>query len=222
MITLTNYHKESVKVEKEYETELLIPFGELLTKLNSIDILTTRDINDVVNMWKLQNLDEIREINTIFVEKAEEIANKQIPPLSSYQNERKSDLLIIANDQMLNVTTESIRQKFIELAVLEQNYNYNTEQSTEFLQSIVKTTEDKIELFTTMSVIGNIKEFIFANAESHELIEYLWRTQRDSRVRPTHAYMDNKWVRIDQAPKETGYYHVGQDYNCRCWAYKFR
>jgi MoaA/NifB/PqqE/SkfB family radical SAM enzyme len=222
MITLNNYHIASVKIEKEYNTELLVVFGTLLNKLNSIDNLTERDINNVVNMWKIENIHEIQEINKIFVEKSANIADKQIPPVNDYQNERKIDSLTIANDQMLNVTTEFVRQKFIELAVLEHNYNYNSELSTEFVQNIAKSTEDKIELFSTMSVIQNVREFLFLNAKANNYTEYLWRTQRDNRVRLAHAYMEGKWVLINYPPAETNYYHVGQDYNCRCWAAKFR
>lgn len=222
MIQLDNYHRESMEVESQYADELLLLFGGLLTRLNDIKILTKRDIDNTVNLWKIENINDIQEINTIFVEKAENIANSQIPPQNSYQNERKVDSLAVANDQMLNITTEYVRQKFIELSVLEQNYNYSDKASTDFLQSIASTTQDKIVLFTTMSTIENVKEFLFDNAIANDFSEYEWATQRDSRVRPSHAAMEGKWVKINQPPRITGYLHVGQDWNCRCWARRFR
>lgn len=219
---IKNYHKASVKVEDQYSEELLVLFGSLLLKLNEVKNLNKTNIDQIVTYWKIENNRQIQDINTIFVEKAEHIANQQLPPRSDYQNQQKVDKLSIANDQMLNITTEYIRQKFIELSVLEHNYHYTTDLSTQFLHSISKSTEDKIVLFTTMATIQNVREFLFGNAKSYGYTEYMWETQRDSRVRPAHVAMDRKWVLIDEAPAETGYHHVGQDYNCRCYAKKFR
>ncbi|MFP4097878.1 MAG: phage minor head protein [Alphaproteobacteria bacterium] len=44
---------------------------------------------------------------------------------------------------------------------------------------------------------------------------YIWRTVKDSDVRPAHAAREGKifsWTN----PPEGG--HPGEDYNCRCWA----
>ena len=45
--------------------------------------------------------------------------------------------------------------------------------------------------------------------------QYIWRTVKDSDVRPAHAAREGQtfsWTN----PPEGG--HPGEDYNCRCWA----
>lgn len=44
---------------------------------------------------------------------------------------------------------------------------------------------------------------------------YIWRTQDDKKVRPSHATNDDKIFSWDKRPA-TG--HPGEDYGCRCWA----
>jgi SPP1 gp7 family putative phage head morphogenesis protein len=44
---------------------------------------------------------------------------------------------------------------------------------------------------------------------------YIWRTQEDGRVRPSHAANNGKIFEWDNPPP-TG--HPGQAYGCRCWA----
>lgn len=44
---------------------------------------------------------------------------------------------------------------------------------------------------------------------------YIWRTQRDSKARSSHAEREGKIFRWDDPP-EGG--HPGEDSNCRCWA----
>ncbi|MDB2414379.1 phage minor head protein [Rickettsiales bacterium] len=44
---------------------------------------------------------------------------------------------------------------------------------------------------------------------------YIWRTQDDKKVRPSHAANDDKIFEWSKKPK-TG--HPGEDFNCRCWA----
>jgi hypothetical protein len=219
---IRNYHPKSMRYENQYADELLVPFSALLLELNSIQNLTKFKIDEVFKFWRIENFGTIQDINAEYVAKADELASSLIKPVTSYQNDKKENQLVIANDEMLNVTTEYIKQKFIELSVLEQNYSYTDQLSTEFVHKIAKDTEDKIVLFTTMSTIGNVREFLFANAISQGYTEYQWHTQMDSRVRPTHARMNFRWVSLFEPPKETGGYHVGQDYNCRCWASKFR
>lgn len=46
--------------------------------------------------------------------------------------------------------------------------------------------------------------------------EYIWRTSKDERVRPTHKSKNGKVFRWDKPPKGTG--HPGQDIQCRCVA----
>lgn len=49
---------------------------------------------------------------------------------------------------------------------------------------------------------------------------YIWRTAKDSDVRPSHAAMESVLVRWDSPPTliDGTTTHAGQIYNCRCWA----
>lgn len=51
--------------------------------------------------------------------------------------------------------------------------------------------------------------------EEHPTSYYIWRTQRDGRVRPSHRENEGKIFAWDDPPP-TG--HPGEDYGCRCWA----
>ena len=44
---------------------------------------------------------------------------------------------------------------------------------------------------------------------------YIWRTQRDDKVRFDHAVLAGKVFHLDNIPSGG---HPGTDYNCRCWA----
>lgn len=46
--------------------------------------------------------------------------------------------------------------------------------------------------------------------------EYIWRTSRDERVRPSHREKEGNKYRWDDPPDDTG--HPGMDYLCRCTA----
>lgn len=46
------------------------------------------------------------------------------------------------------------------------------------------------------------------------LEEYVWRTSKDERVRPTHRAKEGRTFRWDDPPEDTG--NPGEDYNCRC------
>lgn len=48
------------------------------------------------------------------------------------------------------------------------------------------------------------------------IVEYVWKTSRDERVRETHRQKNGKTFRWDDPPKDTG--HPGEDYQCRCRA----
>lgn len=50
--------------------------------------------------------------------------------------------------------------------------------------------------------------------------QYIWRTSRDERVRPTHARLENTMQSWDNPPPVGGgrHLHPGEDFNCRCTA----
>mgnify|MGYP003385241200 CR=1 FL=1 len=63
---------------------------------------------------------------------------------------------------------------------------------------------------------------VFTQARATEVGSdgYIWRTARDTDVRPSHKKMEGKFVRWDTPPRlEDGTVtHAGQIYNCRCYA----
>ncbi len=48
------------------------------------------------------------------------------------------------------------------------------------------------------------------------IVEYIWRTSKDERVRDSHRSKEGKRYRWDDPPADTG--HPGEDYQCRCTA----
>jgi SPP1 gp7 family putative phage head morphogenesis protein len=220
---IKNYHKESIKYENKYAEELLVIYGILISMLNKVQRLTEKSIEDTIRLWKIEYAKEIEELNANYVNKLHEFSNRIVPTKEKFkQQETQVKKLTNANDDMLDVTTDFIKQKFTELSILERTYDYSSEQGNKFLEQIVNSTEDKIVLFATMSTINNLRELIFGNAESEGWTEYQWRTQRDSKVRPSHAAMDGKWIKFDDPSPQPAGYHVGEDYNCRCWSIDFR
>lgn len=222
MIEINNYHKKSMKIEEKYAEELLFFYGILLNELNQLKASTRKEIDEEIFVWRKKYIEEITKLSKKQVEETKKYANKVLPPFDETKKEKQEDIAQYtkANDDMLNVTTEFIQQKFNELVILERNYDYSAELSTLFIQQVAQSVNDKVELFSTMSTIQNLRTFIFDNAESNNYMQYKWRTQRDNRVRPSHAENDNKWFDIDIPPPITG--HVGHDYNCRCYSIAFR
>lgn len=53
-----------------------------------------------------------------------------------------------------------------------------------------------------------------ARSQNVGIVEYVWRTSGDERVRKTHKTKNRRVFRWDSPPKGTG--HPGTDYNCRC------
>ena len=61
----------------------------------------------------------------------------------------------------------------------------------------------------------SIEVFLKAAAGAHQTPLYVWRTQEDSKVRPSHAANDGKIFAWDNPPP-TG--NPGEALGCRCWA----
>ncbi|WP_299550745.1 phage minor head protein [uncultured Tateyamaria sp.] len=51
--------------------------------------------------------------------------------------------------------------------------------------------------------------------EDLEIVQYIWRSQDDAKVRDSHAAFDDRVFRWDSSP-EGG--HPGEEHNCRCYA----
>lgn len=57
--------------------------------------------------------------------------------------------------------------------------------------------------------------YIFKSESFNDMEFYIWRTQEDNRVRPSHAANNGKVFSYNKIPP-TG--HPGEDYYCRCYA----
>lgn len=215
-----NYHEYSMRKEQQLYNYLLDPYGILLISLNNLKDLTQDNINATIDAWQKEYADEI---NTVLMD--------HVGDLQDYSQElmTKSKILLIdsealyeANKVMLNVTTDYIRQKFIEIGVNEKAYGYNSEMVNNLMDEIVRQTADKLEIFSVQTTINNLAQFIKLGAINLGFTEYRWRTQRDNRVRPSHAAMDGKWFLIsDENPQPAGY-KPGIDWGCRCWMWEFK
>lgn len=228
--TIKNYHEESVEYEKKFE-DLLLPFYFILIEdLNKIEHLTIEMIDAVVSAWKILHHSKLQSINREYLDSLERLSMNIVEEYSKTDemtteeikivDKKKSEKLVDSNMQLLNLTTEFVKQKFIELSILEKTYDYNDELSTEFVNAIASSTLNKLETFSTQSTIQNLRLLISTDMALQGYTEYYWHTQRDSRVRPTHAANDGKWFSLFTPPPVTG--HPGHDYNCRCWMSKFR
>lgn len=245
MKIISNYHDYSVKLENKYQDELLSLLGILLVQLNDVKTLTPAVIDQIIKQWRLQHWEDLNAINKStlinldsyinkiitfpkpavipFTSKIKEVlANLIKKPQVESQNAELIVKLFDANNQMLNITIDYIESKYKELSVLENTYNYDKEQSNLFLNELAQSVEHKITTFITQSTINNMRELLFTTAKQQKYTEYYWHTQRDKRVRHSHAAMDGKWFRLDDRSPQPAGYQPGEDYNCRCYSSMFR
>jgi len=219
---LPNYHEKSIKMENEYARELLVLFGFLLLDINKNKELTKANILATVVAWRKQYGDEIKQITNDHITKINAYASKIMQNnLSPTQSKELISKLTSNSNNLLGITTDYIQTEFIELGMLEKQTT-STFILDRQLQTITNQVEKKIVTHAEQSTKFDFKTIIFNNAYSQGWEEYCWETQRDSKVRPSHAAMDGKWVEItDQNPSPAGC-PVGEDYNCRCYALNFR
>ena len=217
-LDVSNYHKESEKIEASFFAELILLLSPLVMTLSSIYPLTKQRIDAEVLSWKIANNDAVKNINKEHIDKALAVVDK----IFKKKVATDSIIYVDANEDLINNILGDLAIKFKELAIIDQAYPMSKEARDDYLDSIQRSLDDKIELFSTMSTISTIRAMMFDNATEEGYTEYQWHTQRDRRVRPTHAYMDGRWVNFNDPPKETGGYHVAQDWGCRCFASKFR
>ncbi len=217
-ILINNYHPVSMQWEQSYKDDLLGYFGILIDDINQLSDLNKKNIAAVTAEWKKTYYPEI-------VEKVED----HLVNISEFINDKldsdiNSNLIPYINSSltMLDEPIQNIQTKFLQLGKLEKNYDYSQEMSDERVNELKNSIEKSIELFAVMSSIQNFKQLFFDKAEQDGYKEYLWITQRDAKVRPTHAAMDGKWVRLDDPSPYPAGYHVGMDWNCRCYIGGFR
>lgn len=223
LIMIKNYHTQSMKWEASYATYLLEKYGYLLLLLNDVRKLNKSTIDTAIQEWKAEYWDEIVETNIKYMKKLDTFSNKIVESdKTDRQQEAQQAKLASDNNKMLDITTEYIRQRFTELGILESGHNYSPDKATLFLKQIASNVQDKLNLFATMSMVSNLNTLLVTNAMSDGWEEAQWRTQRDSKVRATHAAMDNKWCRLDDPSPQPAGCQVGIDYNCRCYWINFR
>lgn len=207
-----NYHKPSEKIEDEFYLELLALLTPLLLSLQELKPLTKEKIHAEIAGWLVLNAAAINRLNEEQIVKiktiVDDIFNDDL--VTDLQVKKYTD----ANNDLVNNIITDIRTKYEELSTISHNYPLNINVKQDYVQNINNFVDDKTKLFAVMSTISNMRALLFESAALVGFTEYRWRTQRDNKVRPSHAYMEGKWVRFDSPPSETGYYHVGEDWNC--------
>lgn len=217
MIKLKEYHPKSMEYEDEFTEELLYVFGILLDELIAIPNLTESAINATIALWRVKYRPELEALNEDQLKRLNKLANKILPgDLSKKVQNKRIEKYTDANKDMLSITTDFIKNRFTELSVLENTYNYPTDLASKQIESTVRDTHEKLALFAVMSSINGVRELIFDNAQSLGYTEYQWGTMLDNKVRSLHREMQGKWVRFDDPSPEPAGFHVGMDYNCRC------
>lgn len=215
---IDNYHPASIKHEDKYRKDIMSLFGLLLVDLNDIKNLTDERIDKTISDWKRKYYDDLEDINDNHLNKLHILSNNVIKT-DETKKEQDSILgaLTTANMTMLDQNIEYLRQQFIQLKVLEDAYDYSDSMSDKHIQQTAKSLKDKIDLFATMSTIGNLRQLLFGNAESMGHEEYLWGCINDNKLRHSHEEMENRWIRFDDPNPQPLGLHVGMDYNCRCF-----
>lgn len=221
---LNNYHVDLITIEEDYKDKLIILLGILINNLNKSD-LTKVDIQNIINDFYGSYKDEIKENNKELIDNVYRVSNK------SY------DLLHKNNTKLIkNVTIHEVKKKeyveitddFVDNIIKDIELQYNkllinkklndnkldiNNNKIDIINKINKAINNNIEYIAKVVTFKRITHL----AKKNGYTQYLWVTQKDTRVRDTHEVMDERWVNIDIAPAITNYNHVGCDYNCRCY-----
>lgn len=219
-----NYQLELIKYEEDYKDKLLTILGFLLNEFDGGVSYSKKEIKEIIGAWLVENKNELDTINDNLINNLTNYSQEIYKELDKSNTNIKKNNKIInkkeENTKLLNEINnnliDSIENK---LNAIELNYklNNNLEDKITAIENLVNKVEKNVKNISTNFcknvVFNNLSIMAIANGKT----EYLWQTQRDARVRDTHAMMDNKWVSINNAPKITNYYHAGQDYNCRCY-----
>lgn len=97
-------------------------------------------------------------------------------------------------------------------------------RSAEVKKEILRTsavTESRARLIARTEVARSAATFMEARATYAGSEGYIWRTSKDSDVRPLHQEMEGKFVLWSDPPKlelSLAPYHAGCGPNCRCYA----
>lgn len=90
---------------------------------------------------------------------------------------------------------------------------------TDLLEKKTKAERSQARFWASDQLGKVYSELNRKNQKSAGFNKYIWRTQRDQRVRDSHIVMEGTVQDYDQAPIVEGRpLHPGDDYNCRCYA----
>lgn len=98
------------------------------------------------------------------------------------------------------------------------------QRSATIKEEILRTSnvsESKARLIARTEVARSAASFMEARATFAGSEGYIWRTSKDSDVRPLHKEMEGEYVRWSHPPKlekTLDPYHAGCGPNCRCYA----
>ena len=119
---------------------------------------------------------------------------------------------------------QSIPRKAAErVHLLTNEARYSGRRAEDIAQEIKLTgrvSESRARLIARTEVSRTAATFMQARAMSAGSEGYIWRTSRDSDVRPSHQAMEGRYVRWDTPPKtdkSLDPYHAGCGPNCRCY-----
>lgn len=134
-------------------------------------------------------------------------------------NENLTDTLVAKTRENVSLITSIPDEYFkkIEVAVFEGTTQGNRASSLiKEIQHIGKVTKSRAKLIARDQTSKLNSALVQQRQENLGVVEYIWRTAKDDRVRPSHASKNGKVFRWDNPPKDTG--HPGEDINCRCVA----
>lgn len=88
------------------------------------------------------------------------------------------------------------------------------------IQKSTKVERAKAKFWASDQLGKTFSKLTQINQNNAGMSRYIWRTQRDLRVRDLHLDLEGQECSWDTPPLETdhGNFHVGEDYNCRCYA----
>lgn len=128
-----------------------------------------------------------------------------------------------ALNEQVNLITSLPREaaeKVHELTVNGITRGLRAEELAEKIRGLGKVTESRATLIARTEVTRTAGALTMARARYVGAEGYIWRTAKDSEVRPLHRKLEGKFINFDDPPVagENGERaHAGMIYNCRCF-----
>ena len=139
------------------------------------------------------------------------------PFMNDLKLEGRMAQFLSENVRLIKTIPERYHAKLLnDLVALGIDRPFDQQALTRVLRSNYKSSGYNLRRLTRDQTSKLIGQFNQARQEQIGIIEYVWRTSQDERVRPTHVVKDGQLFRWDSPPPDTG--HPGQDIQCRCRA----